>query len=1355
MISELIWGWYSSALYILNLIRIQKRYMCFIFLCLLTSPIIAQTPIWLEDFNSYTDGTIVGFGNRWIITTTPDINAIDPDDYFKIVNNQLELKDSNWNEQVFTTESIDISAYTDISLSFRVSEIGDLESFDYVNAYYSIDTGAGFGVEISFAVNGLNTDDFNERTMYQAGLNGLMIKVIIRLKNSADAEHFRIDDIRIQSEEPGYFDSDSDGIFNNIDIDDDNDGILDDNEELSCQNSPISHVVNYGNSQSFCDTDNDGIANVFDLDSDDDGIPDVVESGLGHLNNGSGYIDYSNSLTWFDDNADGLHDAIGLTYVTLNTDGDLTPDYLDLDSDNDTLFDIDESQAGNSNKEVNYENGDADITGDGTGDYPESELFREKDTNDDDVLELFGDGIQDVYEHIDGLYGNTGQEDPYHTLEPITDNLPNYIDLDSDNNGVYDIYSTLYGSLDANNDGAIDDISDADGDGIVDVFDTNDAIFGSPRNLNTNLYVHFDGRNDYVQDENILNNDSQATLMAWINIDDAFNSTGFILGQDSFNIKLNSSKELETTINGTSIISGIILSTRQWIHVAAIFNGNTRSLKLYINGANVASNASVSSNLGSDSSLFTMAKNPSLDAEYFFGGIEEVRVFDITLTELQLQKIVYQKIKNNGNLLGEIIPFDIDIPWSNLVRYYRMDIYQDDIIDDRAQSELVIDEYSSSYTAKCFNIKDIRKETAPMPFTTEYLLHNLDLGIAVSQNNDVRGEDVKEIDWSITHVKHNITLDVDHSDIGLLIDSGITVKLNDDTFLNNDWYLKLDGVIDLNGGSQLVQTTNSYLDVSSLGHIERDQQGSANSYTYNYWSSPVSLINSIENNKEFYLKEVLFDGTIPNASSRNISFGPKNDPYYSDGGSMSELKLSSYWLWRFVNTQTNDYTNWEWVGSGNESGSKKLHVTEGYSMKGTSGDKAIISAQNYVFLGKPNNAPISNGIRGGDLIHTNFEVSFDSDVNPRISLAGNPFPSAIDAHTFIDDNENSINGQLYFWEHWGGDSHVLKSYQGGYGILNKAGGVAAPSHPDICQIGKGSKVPKRYIPVGQGFFVIQKHDVDEDGKPILSYGGDVVFKNSQRLFVKEDLGESLFIKGSKDKVKFKETANIGIKRIRFVFEGSDGYKRALLLAFLEGASDDIDYGYDAVPSDYLSNDALFVQDERDFVIQSFGEFVKEREIPISIIIDENGKGKIQRIYVESFENFDKRIKVYLKDHQNRGEIFEITDATFETILEPGEHKNRFSIVFQERNNRRIKYQRKISKLKVSVKKGGEELVIQKDMKLSVNQILLFNSLGQIMKTWNDGINSGGTTLDIHFSNGVYFLILETSEGMISKKIIIR
>ena len=64
--------------------------------------------------------------------------------------------------------------------------------------------------------------------------------------------------------------------------------------------------------------------------------------------------------------------------------------------------------------------------------------------------------------------------------------------------------------------------------------------------------------------------------------------------------------------------------------------------------------------------------------------------------------------------------------------------------------------------------------------------------------------------------------------------------MNNDTKIQNDWYLKLDGKIDLVGKSQLVQTTESDLDVTSAGSIERDQQGQSNIYNYNYWSSPVS-----------------------------------------------------------------------------------------------------------------------------------------------------------------------------------------------------------------------------------------------------------------------------------------------------------------------------------------------------------------------------------------------------------------------------------------------------------------------------------------------------------------------------------
>ena len=55
-------------------------------------------------------------------------------------------------------------------------------------------------------------------------------------------------------------------------------------------------------------------------------------------------------------------------------------------------------------------------------------------------------------------------------------------------------------------------------------------------------------------------------------------------------------------------------------------------------------------------------------------------------------------------------------------------------------------------------------------------------------------------------------------------------------------YLEIDGEIDLVGESQLVQDDNSTLDEDSGGFILKSQQGTSNSYNYNYWSSSVGPI---------------------------------------------------------------------------------------------------------------------------------------------------------------------------------------------------------------------------------------------------------------------------------------------------------------------------------------------------------------------------------------------------------------------------------------------------------------------------------------------------------------------------------
>ncbi|MFZ3274136.1 MAG: hypothetical protein WA143_07670, partial [Lutibacter sp.] len=225
-----------------------------------------------------------------------------------------------------------------------------------------------------------------------------------------------------------YFDSDGDGVFDNIDIDDDNDGITDVDEENFCRNSPFAIA---GIS---CDTDKDGVPDMLDLDSDNDGIPDVVEAGFGDLSNGTGRI----AVAWADDNSNGMHNAAESIIINAasvpDTDGDGVPNYLDLDSDNDSLFDVDESGAGNTNAVTGYVNGDGDSNGDGVGDGPESEIFRNKDDNGDGILEYFGDGILDIFDYFEGAdfatsYGNSNQgTSPLFVKDSDNDLIPDYMD---------------------------------------------------------------------------------------------------------------------------------------------------------------------------------------------------------------------------------------------------------------------------------------------------------------------------------------------------------------------------------------------------------------------------------------------------------------------------------------------------------------------------------------------------------------------------------------------------------------------------------------------------------------------------------------------------------------------------------------------------------------------------------------------------------------------------------------------------------------------------------------------------------------------------------------------------------------
>lgn len=1077
-------------------------------------------------------------------------------------------------------------------------------------------------------------------------------------------------------------DTDGDGIIDSIDIDDDNDGIIDELESAMSQSNQVY------------DSDSDGIPNALDLDADNDGIPDIEEAGFKILSNGNATVDRT---VWIDLNSNGLHDSIDEmiangTYKITDSDNDGVPDFLDLDSDNDTLFDVDE--AGETN-------GDGDTNGDGNGDGADSD----------------GDGILDVFDNFHG-FGTHFRPAARNTRNR---EKPDYQITDSNAIGIFDITQTLYANLDANQDGMIDDTVDLDKDGIMDVFDTDVTTAGSPRNLNSKLFVEFDGRNDYGDSTQLLSGLNQSTMMGWIKLN-ANNQQSVVMGQDNFLLSVKTGNRLSATANGVTLINPQNLSPNTWYHIAAVYNGNDseEKLKLYVNGKKeMVSNAgALAGTLHSSALKFTFAKNAAAENSFFKGGIDEVRVFDVALTDDQLQKMVYQEItSNNGAIRGEVIPKDIEnTAWTSLIAYYKMDVFSNDSTVNRVNGLS-----TSDNNAKIYNVKRIAAQLAPMPFVTT---QSGSLDTAVSSNNFVNGMDAMTNEWAIVKVTHNITLPYNHTALGMIIEPGATVILDNDNKIKNTWYLKLDGKIDLKGHSQLVQTQSSELDATSSGYIEKDQQGQTNIYNYNYWSSPVGSINNFENNSNFTVNGVLRDATNPE-NLQNINWVNT-----VNGAPTSPISLSSFWINTYQNLPNNAVTsNWYGVGANGI-----LSTGQGFTLKGSG---ASGSLQNYTFVGKPNNGEI---------------------VLPQVShggynLIGNPYPSALDADQFIKDNLGEISGTLYFWEQYTtNNTHYLADYQGGYAVRTLVGGTPPISPPEFSNNGGASnRVPGRYIPVGQSFLIM--------GGPTV---GNIRFTNNQRAFIKEtnaysnELFKSQNTASSVLNNNDDEIDHDNFVKIRMGCDMPSNFHRQILIGFMnENATSGNDVGYDAVHIDTQPYDMYFVLNNENMTIQGVGHFNVDDVYPLGVKCQLAGNVKFT---LDQIENLNANQPIYIYD--NVTQLYhDIRNQSYNVDLPAGRTNNRFSLRFKDPEAILETLQVNLDQ-NIFVAYANENKVITIKNNLSdskVESVKLFNMLGQSINNWNVA-NELQTKINIpvaNLSSGTYIIKVHTLKGDLTKKIVIR
>lgn len=149
----------------------------------------AQTVLYEEDFSSYSNGATTS--SKWSIVDA-GCNVGTSQDYFEVKSGRFEARDIQC-EAVWTSSSIDISDYQNVSISVDLQETGSHESSDYIKLYYKLDNGS----ETLFSTNGNNTDDFNSRTASQSGLNGNSLQIVIRVRNDDGGEKHRFDNIEV------------------------------------------------------------------------------------------------------------------------------------------------------------------------------------------------------------------------------------------------------------------------------------------------------------------------------------------------------------------------------------------------------------------------------------------------------------------------------------------------------------------------------------------------------------------------------------------------------------------------------------------------------------------------------------------------------------------------------------------------------------------------------------------------------------------------------------------------------------------------------------------------------------------------------------------------------------------------------------------------------------------------------------------------------------------------------------------------------------------------------------------------------------------------------------------------------
>lgn len=376
------------------------------------------------------------------------------------------------------------------------------------------------------------------------------------------------------------------------------------------------------------------------------------------------------------------------------------------------------------------------------------------------------------------------------------------------------------------------------------------------------------------------------------------------------------------------------------------------------------------------------------------------------------------------------------------------------------------------------------------------------------------------------------------------------VIINNDAnvLINTNHTLTVQNSVEVNSGTLVFESNASLVQINNAinsGNITYKRNTMMRKFDYTYWSSPVS---SVALNQ----------------------FSPLTS-------------ASKFYWWNALGIP-----NFGWT---NLSGASVMNPAQGYIIRGPETfSTTTLTAWTGEFTGVPNNG--------------NYPIDVYSSESTAFNLLGNPYPSAISADEFMDENTATMGEfgtTCYFWTHNTPITDNNYAYSD-YAAYNKTGGVMVAE-------GENNSIPTGNIAAGQGFMV----------KAITT--GVATFTNQMRITGNNEQ----FYRQNPNTLTSTEK-----HRLWLDFKNQQGQFKEILIGYITNATNDYEDGFDG-PIAEAGNPVSFYSVNAAHKLSIQGRalpFTANDEVPLGY---KTNTASTYTITLSHFDGLFTQQAVYLED----------------------------------------------------------------------------------------------------------------------------